>query len=107
MSMAFEAGNILKDQSFITSPPELKNWQALQIFSLFRFLLALTFLTLCHFEVGPSFLGQLNPELFLLVINIYVVGSIFGMSAAFFKKPEYDLQVNIPIFFDFLALIFL
>jgi two-component system, NtrC family, sensor histidine kinase PilS len=104
MSMAFEAGNIVKDQSFIISPPELKNWQALQIFSLFRFTLALIFLTLCHFDIGPSFLGQLSPALFLLIVDFYVAGTVICMLGAYFKKPEYDLQVNVPILFDFLAL---
>lgn len=104
MSTAQPQNHQIKDYSFVTSPPELKNWQALQVFSLFRFILAIIFLLLGHFKLGPSFLGQFNQTLFLNTIEIYVTVSVLGMIGTFLKKPDYDLQVNIPIFFDFLFL---
>lgn len=94
----------LKEQSFISSPPELKNWPALQVFSFFRFLLATTFVILSHFQIGPIFLGQLDRVLFLTTVDAYLGASILGLIGAILKRPNYDLQVNIPIFFDFLAI---
>lgn len=86
---------------------EKQNWQALLVFSIFRCCLATTFLIFIVFKVGPAYLGYLNPTLFKVITSFYLFISLFALFYAFKKKVDFDLQVNVPIFFDILCLTFM
>ncbi len=97
--------NGLKDTPFILSPPELKDWRALQVFCFFRLGIACVFSILHTFKIGPTFLGQINSTYFMICAQAYLVFSLFNLWFAFIKKPAFDIQINAPIFFDILALV--
>ncbi|HET9843033.1 MAG TPA: ATP-binding protein [Gammaproteobacteria bacterium] len=93
-----------ESNSFIQSPIESQNWQALQIFSLFRFILASTFFILSKFDLGLTFVNITNKTWFMTITEVYLALSFLSLIGCVFKKPDFDLQVNLPIFFDILAI---
>lgn len=93
-----------RDHSYLVSPPELKNWTALLVFNLFRLTLGITFVIFGFLQSKPSFLGKDGYLLFSWCTYGYVILAVIGLYCAIKRKPNYDIQSNIPVFFDILVI---
>lgn len=99
----------MSDQARIDDPDHLlansqHNWQALLVFSLFRFGLSATLLILGFFQVEPLFLGKVDYTLFSICTYVYLGAAIVFLFGAIKRKPAFEIQANGPVLFDILAL---
>lgn len=79
---------------------ESELWQALQLFNLYRFVLALGFWSLSKLTTEAPLFRITDPLLFTQITLTYFVISIFFLLVSFFFRRQYTLQANVPIFID-------
>lgn len=89
--------------------PDLQNhlWQSLQLFNLYRLLLAIGFVSLTKFNLDAQFFGVVNKPLYQQTCLFYSIISLFFLVTSVFFKRAYSLQANVPIFVDVIALVIL
>lgn len=95
------------DEEQLLSPQKKIAWQSLQIFSLYRFLIATAILEVFKTKTVPSFLGSENDLLFLGIANIYFSLSVLFLLCAIFKRPTFEYQANLSIFSDIFSIVLL
>ena len=76
------------------------SWQALQYLNLYRFIIALLFVSLIWIGQLPQPLGIYDPYLFLVSSHIYIVAAIFFGVLIQSKYLRYNLQVAGEVLFD-------
>lgn len=82
-------------------------WQSLQLFNLYRVLLAIGFVSLTKFNLDAQFFGVVDKPLYQQACIGYSAASLFFLMCSVFFKRAYAFQANIPIFIDVVALIVL
>ncbi|MDH5432786.1 MAG: ATP-binding protein [Gammaproteobacteria bacterium] len=87
-------------QVFNMTLPFSSSWKALQIFSVYRLLLALSLLFLFNSNLSTAFLGVSDPHFFYVVANIYLIVSIFTLITSFVLKSLYFVQVYSQVLLD-------
>ncbi len=80
----------------------IDSWQMLQIFSIYRFLLASAFFILIALDAGT--VGQQQPLLNKYILLIYFLLSIVYTVNSFFKNQAYYSQVMLQVITDIIAL---
>ena len=68
-------------------------WKALTYFNIYRFLIALLFVSLVWIGQLPEPLGQLNPLIFTVSCHLYLLATLFFWVLIKLKTPRYNLQV--------------
>lgn len=92
-------------QGIVAEPPSA--WRPLAVFCIYRLLIASLLLVAVTTGMGPSFLGQFHPALFLMTCLIYGIAAIgFGFAAAI-RMGEFYLQVLLQLGVDIGAITFL
>lgn len=80
-------------------------WQALQLFNLYRFCLALGFWTLAKLNIESNIFRIYDELLYDQISLTYFLLSVLFLLVSFFIRRKYFLQANIPIFIDIVAII--
>lgn len=82
-------------------------WKSLQLFNLYRVLLAIGFVSLTQFNLDTQFFGVVDKPLYLQACTLYFAASLLFLLSSLFVKRGYAAQANVPIFIDVVALIVL
>ncbi|HRE32406.1 MAG TPA: hypothetical protein PLD88_10570, partial [Candidatus Berkiella sp.] len=82
-------------------------WQSLQLFNLYRIILAIGFVSLIKFNLDAQFFGVVNRSLYQQASLFYFCTSLLFLICSLLFKRGYAWQANIPIFIDVVALIVL
>ncbi len=80
-------------------------WQALQLFNLYRFALAIGFLAVNQFRLEINFFGVMNELLYVKISTLYLISSILFLLLSCCLKYQYLWQANASILMDVIALI--
>jgi two-component system sensor histidine kinase PilS (NtrC family) len=75
------------------------SWRALQIFSLYRFILAVSMVLVTQFQSSITFLGSSSPELFAVISYLLLGASILYFFATL-QKAHFELQLQIQVVTD-------
>jgi two-component system, NtrC family, sensor histidine kinase PilS len=87
--------------------PFSRSWQALQVFSAYRVVLALALFFLFKLNPDNNFLGNYKPELFYQCSLFYGVFSIASFTLAHTFKRLYFLQLDSQVVIDILLIVML
>lgn len=90
-----------------TIAPEADLWQALQLFNLYRMMLAFSFWMFANLNIEEKIFSVTNDSLYKVVSLNYFLLSLFLLSIPFFIRRYYHLQINLCIFLDITAIILL
>lgn len=90
-----------------TATPEAELWQALQLFNLYRMMLAFSFWMLTKLNIEEQFFTVTNDDLYDITSLSYFLLSITFLTIPFFIRRYYYLQINLCIFLDITAIILL
>lgn len=85
-------------------PGLAQTWWPLQVFNVYRMLLALIMAGLFFSEMGPSFLGRHDPSLFAMVSVVYLIVGFSGFWSIHRKRPDFATQTTALVFTDIVAL---
>lgn len=80
------------------------SWKALQYFNLYRFLIALLFVTLIWVGQLPEPLGSYHQLLFSVTSHVYLFLTIVIALSINLQIPRYNLQVAMHVMLDILAI---
>ncbi len=80
--------------------PEKQAWLSLNVFLLYRFIIASLFALLFFTPTGPSILGTFNSQLYSLSSLSYLMLSVISGASLFIRYPSYSTQVQVLIFMD-------
>ncbi|MET0028627.1 MAG: ATP-binding protein [Candidatus Thiodiazotropha sp.] len=83
------------------------HWRSLRLFLLYRIVLAFTLMFFFFSGSGPSFLGTTRPELFSLVISLYVILCILATLFFLWRSPGPEHQAHLALFVDIAAITFM
>lgn len=75
-------------------------WRLLAVFATYQLALGTLFVSLFHSHLGPSQLGQHNPELFLHAAYGYVASVAISLLFLWRQRPSYSVQATSHIFLD-------
>ena len=81
------------------------NWQALQIYTLYRFVLSIAILVGIYFNFFPSFVAYINASLFQNLTQAYIGYSMGCALIALIKKPNIYYQTIFTLWLDILFLV--
>lgn len=90
-----------------TFTPETELWQALQLFNLYRLILAFSFWMMTKLNIEEKFFTITDNKLYDIVSLSYFLFSIAFLALPFFVKRYYYIQINLCIFLDVSAVILL
>ena len=79
-------------------------WQPLHYFNIYRLLLAGLFLVLVVWGDAPRPLGETNIALFRAASVLYFLFGLVSAAAGRLRRPNFDLQVVVQIYFDIFTL---
>ncbi len=85
--------------------PSRYSWRALQIFSLYRFILAMSLFILFEFDFNISFLGEKKPELYFNASVFYTCFSFISLISAFYYQRYYYLQLESQVLIDIILIV--
>ncbi|MET0067671.1 MAG: ATP-binding protein [Candidatus Thiodiazotropha sp.] len=83
------------------------HWRSLRLFLLYRIVLAFSLMFFFFSDSGPSFLGAIRPELFTLVISLYVILCVLATLFFLWRSPGPEHQANLALFVDIAAITFM
>lgn len=83
------------------------NWQALQVYGFYRFILSGALLVAIKFNFLPSLIADIDEPLFFSTAQAYISFSVIALVIAFLKKPHFFYQIHVTIWFDILFLVLL
>lgn len=84
------------------SSPSTSSWRPLGLLNLYRLMLAGLFLILILADAPPKPLGELDPQLFLILSAAYVIFAITCAAAMLMRWPVFPYQLHIQIPLDIL-----
>jgi len=97
----------LMDDAKIKNKMSQSLWQALQLYSVYRVILAITFVVLAYLHIELNFFGVVDELLFQQASALYLFLSLSLLILAFFFKHHFEWQSNIPIFADIIVILIL
>jgi two-component system sensor histidine kinase PilS (NtrC family) len=80
------------------------DWKALFLFNIYRLTVAILFVSVVLAEVSPSFLGQFDRRLFLVVGWLYGCIGIFSFVTIRRRWPPFRVQVVTQVLLDIFAI---
>ncbi len=80
--------------------PRQQAWLLLNLFFLYRFVIASLFVILFFTYMGPTLLGQHDPKLYISSSLCYLILSCISGFCVFFRFPDYTTQAQLLIFTD-------
>jgi len=85
--------------------PLIKNssWRALQIFSLYRLILSITFIAVVQLKPDSNYLGSSDPWLFQTTSIIFLVLALFSQIATY-HRAYFNLQLQIQVVTDIIII---
>jgi two-component system, NtrC family, sensor histidine kinase PilS len=83
------------------------NWQALQVYAFYRFILSGALLIAIKFNFLPSLITDIDEPLFVSTTQAYISFGIIALLISFIKKPSFFYQAYITIWFDIIFLVLL
>jgi len=86
-----------------TSSNKSSSWRALQIFSLYRLILSITFIAVVQLKPDANFLGSFNPWLFHITSIIFFFLTLFSQIATY-RRAYFNLQLQIQVITDIIIL---
>lgn len=78
----------------------IRSWKLLELFNLYRFVLAAAFFGMVATGKGPSLLGAHAPGLFLVTSACYGLVALLGAAAVWLRWPAFAIQVYIHVGLD-------
>jgi two-component system sensor histidine kinase PilS (NtrC family) len=75
-------------------------WRPLQLFCLYRIVIAGLFTALTLSDIGLRILGRSHPTLFLVVILAYLGFGLLASTTSRLKRPDYTLQIYVSTAID-------
>jgi two-component system, NtrC family, sensor histidine kinase PilS len=87
--------------------PASQAWQLLNIYYIYRFILACSFALLFFMRFGPSLLGSFDSRLYAYSSSAYLLFTIILGFLAFWRIFGYSTLVQLLIFTDIIFLVFL
>lgn len=81
------------------------HWQALRLFNLYRLILSLSFLTIYSINIKTNFFNITDLKLYEEICLIYLGLNIIFLLISIAYKRHYQLQANIPIYTDLIAIL--
>jgi len=84
--------------------PASQAWQSLNVFLLYRLMLASLLVFLFFFRTSTSLLGRYDPALYVVFSGLYLGLNLLGMIALFLRWPDYSLQAQLQIFADIMVI---
>jgi len=87
------------------SPLTIKNasWRALQIFSLYRLLLAISLIAVMQFQLGSTTLGSYQPKIFDIVSFIFLAIA-FANQITTYYRAHFAIQIQFQVLSDIILL---
>lgn len=87
--------------SSVIQAPIVKSssWRALQIFSIFRFLLSLTLIIAIQFQPESNFLGSDRPQLFNVVSITFMLVAIVSLITVYYRA-HFNIQIQVQVLID-------
>ncbi len=79
------------------------SWRALQIFSLYRLLLAISLVAVTQFQPSITTLGSHQPKLFD-VVSLIFLGTAFVNQITTYYRAHFSLQIQIQVLSDIILL---
>ena len=99
---AIEAEDIFPASNLVvTSDP----WSPLQLYSVYRLILAGILLIFGISEVSSTELGAIDRELFSSASNTYIIVSVLGVFTTHFRKPDFTTQLYFLTISDIVVLL--
>ena len=89
----------------VSKEPDL--WQALQLFNLYRFILAASFWAMLKFNILNKFFIVTNDSLYHVVSLNYFIASAIFLLMPFLIRHHYFVQINLSLFFDVPSIVLL
>ncbi len=83
------------------------SWKALQIFSLYRVVLAFSLLIIFNLNLDVSFFGNQHPKLYLITAKAFSGFSLVAVISVFFIARFYSFQLKLQILFDIIFILLL
>lgn len=87
-------------------------WKSLQLYSIYRFILATTLVILSYQNKVKPFFGQFEPSfgysdisLFSYTSLIYLLFSLCTLSLSLIQKPRYSIQAHLALYCDIVFLL--
>lgn len=80
--------------------PRQQAWLLLNLFFLYRFVIASLFVILFFTYMGPTLLGQHDPKLYIFSSLSYLILSFISGFCVFYRFPDYTTQAQLLIFSD-------
>lgn len=82
----------------------LVSWRELAAFSIYRLLLAIALFIVFHYKLPPETLGEISPNLYQNVSQLYLVIAIVFLVSTFQKKGTFEFQTTIQLIVDIIFL---
>ena len=99
---AIEAEDIFPASNLVvTSDP----WSPLQLYSVYRLILAGILLIFGISDVSSTELGAIDRELFSSASNTYIIVSVLGVFTTHFRKPDFTTQLYFLTISDIIVLL--
>ncbi|PCJ46684.1 MAG: hypothetical protein COA74_13120 [Gammaproteobacteria bacterium] len=80
-------------------------WKALQVFNVYRLILATVLILMQQTGVSTKVLGSVHPFLYLWTISLYLLFGVLVILLLVKRTPGYKISVIFQIIFDILAVI--
>lgn len=80
-------------------------WQTLQLFNLYRVILALSFVGIIYLRHTLNFFSIFDELLFQKTSVLYLISSSWFLGCSLIYKKHYNWQANFPIILDIMAII--
>ncbi len=97
-------GHGMSQKGFLPNAP-IYIWRPLQLFSVYRFALAVSFLTISQLNASSLIFPTGHPDAFIQISITYALFSFVTLLLSFSPKIPYKWQVNLPIYCDIVFLI--
>jgi len=86
------------------SVPLQIDWKSLQLFNLYRLLLATIFIVLFITDSLPNVIGKYLPSLFLVVSCAYFISAFLSVFTIYYQRPYFTIQVFSQSIIDIIAM---
>ncbi len=100
-SLDTQFGEVSSSDLVVTADP----WSPLQLYSIYRLILASIFITLSMTDISSVNIGDSQSDIFSLSANIYLGFTVLGVFLSYFRKPSSTKQLYINSFIDIVFLL--
>jgi len=105
MAMANAYPMSTEQTSRIPAALQESTWPPLYFFFAYRLIISILLLVLFFTDLGPGFLGQYAPRLYLLTSTTYLLLVLASGGLILWKYPAADTQASLMVFVDIAAII--